>query len=65
MSTPDTTICGKDAAYRYTWPGRDESFICGEHSRKLREVADAMGLPLQLIPVLPEQAPGCQQRVSR
>ena len=58
------TICGKDAAYRYTWPGRDEAFICEDHSGKLRAVANAMGLPLQMIPVKPEQM-CCQQRVSR
>jgi hypothetical protein len=60
----DDTICGKDAAYRYTWPGRDESFICEEHSAKLRAVADAMGLHLQLVTVEPEGEP-CRQRVRR
>ena len=64
MSDDDLTICGQDAIYRYTWPGRDEAFICEKHSKKLRAVADAMGLHLQLIPVLPE-GPFCQQKVSR
>lgn len=45
--------CGKDAVYRYTWPGQNENFICQEHSEFLERVADAMGLPLQLIPMLP------------
>lgn len=56
------TTCGKAAAYRYTWPGRDESLICEEHSGKLRAVATAMGLHLQLIPVEDGE---CSQRVSR
>lgn len=43
--------CGRPAAYRYTWPGRDEDVICEEHSGQLRAVAVAMGLHLQLIPV--------------
>jgi hypothetical protein len=57
-------ICSADAAYRYTWPGRDESFICEEHSQKLIAVATAMGLHLQLIPMPPETT-CCMQKVSR
>ena len=60
----DLTICGQDAAYRYTWPGHNEAFICERHSEKLRAIADAMGLPLQLIQVPPEGM-FCQQKVSR
>lgn len=55
--------CEEPAAFRYTWPGRDESLICEEHVGKLRAVAAAMGLHLQLIPV--EQSAGnCSQIVS-
>jgi hypothetical protein len=43
--------CENKAKFRYTWPGEDESLICSGHSIKLRMVADAMGLPLQLVPV--------------
>lgn len=43
--------CSNPAAYRYTWPGRDEQTICKEHSEKLRAVSAAMGLHLQLIEV--------------
>lgn len=46
--------CGNDASFRFTWPGRDESFICLEHSIKLAHVASAMGLRLQIIPILPD-----------
>lgn len=61
---PKDTICGKDAVYRYTWPGRDESFICEQHSIALQNVAKAIGLYVQLIPVPPETM-CCEQKVSR
>jgi hypothetical protein len=41
--------CGERAAYRYTWPGKNESHVCELHSLKLLAVANAIGLPLQLI----------------
>lgn len=43
--------CGKKGTYRYTWPGNDESFACQEHAQKVRGIADAMGFPIQLIPL--------------
>ena len=43
--------CNNPAAYRFTWPGRDESFICYIHAPQLLRVAEAMGMPLQMIPV--------------
>lgn len=45
----DNEQCPCVASYRYTWPGRDEAFVCGEHVQKLRSVAAAMGLPLQIV----------------
>jgi hypothetical protein len=56
--------CEKDAAFRYTWPGRDESFICTDHAPKLKAVASAMGLPLQLIPIDDEGTVTWRQEVS-
>lgn len=41
--------CEAMPVYRFTWPGRDEAFICEVHALKLRSVASAMGLHLQLI----------------
>jgi hypothetical protein len=41
--------CPRLAAYRYTWPGRDEAFICAAHAYAIRRIAEAMGLPLQVI----------------
>lgn len=43
--------CPNYAAYRFTWPGQDESFICDAHASKLRRVAQAMGMYIQLIPL--------------
>lgn len=43
--------CPNEADFRYTWPGRDESWICVEHAPKLAGIASAMGLHLQLLPL--------------
>lgn len=43
--------CTQEAAYRYTWPGRDESYICDKCSAKLLAIATAMGFYVQLIPL--------------
>ena len=43
--------CGKKATHRFTWPGRNESFICEGHLLKLQHIADAMGMYIQIIPV--------------
>lgn len=45
--------CGALACFRYTWPGRDEAFVCLEHAVGLANVARAIGLHLQLIPINP------------
>jgi len=44
-------MCDNPARYRFTWPGKDEAVICDEHVDKLRSVASAIGLPLQIIPL--------------
>ena len=43
--------CPNEAAYKYTWPGQDESVICEEHVGKLRGIALAMGLYIQVRPL--------------
>lgn len=43
--------CAEPAAYRFTWAGQDESFICEKHVGKLRGVAAAMGYYVQVIPL--------------
>ena len=47
--------CDNDADYRYTWAGRDESFICEAHARWFRDTCEAMGYYCQLI-LLPKDA---------
>lgn len=43
--------CGCPARFRFTWPGRDEAGICELHAPKLKAVAEAIGMHLQLIPI--------------
>lgn len=52
--------CQEQALFRYTWPGRDESFICLEHAQQLQGLARAIGLYLQFIPLSGDE----QMRVS-
>ena len=47
-------MCNNLAKFRYTWPGKGEALICDDHARKLRGVAEAIGLPLQFIPIAGE-----------
>lgn len=54
--------CTEKAAYRYTWPGKNESFICEKHVSKLIMVANAMGFPLQVIPLENNQEEVCRQK---
>lgn len=44
-----TCGCGKPSIARFTWPGDVERGICPEHLPKLKAIARAMGLPLQVI----------------
>jgi len=50
-------IYSNEATHRFTWPGRSEAFICDRHVDQLQNVASAMGLTLQVIP-LDEPLPG-------
>ena len=43
--------CGKPAAFRFTWPGRDEAGICEGHAPALRNIASAIGCYVKLIPI--------------
>lgn len=62
-------ICGQHGAFRYTWPGKNESVCCVDHAQQLVGVAGAIGLHLQLIPIsyrvtdqIPDEFPTCQQK---
>lgn len=49
------TKCDQFPMYRYTWPGRDEAFICLEHAIQMQQVVQAMGHHLQMIPLKPDR----------
>lgn len=58
--------CSNEAAFRFTWPGRDESFICADHVPKLKAIAGAMGLPLSIVeldPAVERDHQMCRQQV--
>jgi len=43
--------CEEVPVVRYTWPGRDESYACIKHGLQIKGLAEALGFPLQLIPL--------------
>ena len=59
MSKNNEKRCNLPGAFRYTWPGREESFICLPHSGWLREVAANIDLQLQLIPIPAGEQSNC------
>lgn len=36
--------CEKDATLTYTWPGREQSFVCADHGQSVADVCAAIGL---------------------
>jgi len=54
MKTCHQKDCKELAIFRYTWPGQDEKFICLTHAEKVKGLANAIGLYIQLIVVEPE-----------
>tara|TARA_Y100000310_G_C20643172_1_gene795100 strand:- start:1694 stop:1864 length:171 start_codon:yes stop_codon:yes gene_type:complete len=56
-------MCEKVAKYRYTWPGRDEDFICDDHVDWLKQIANTMGLHLQVLPI-EESEIKCSQKTG-
>ncbi len=67
MTTKTAERCGELANIRYTWPGKDEVIACVNCAQKAANVANAIGLHLQLVPVTsrdvvdPLDWPICQQ----
>ena len=66
------SLCGEHAAFRYTWPGKDEAHICVNCAVRLQAVANAMGLYVQLIPLsygagdpIPTSFPTCSQHKAK
>jgi len=56
--------CPKPGAFKYTWPGRNESYICADHAEKLMAVASAMGLYLQIREVVEDEQWQCEQMIE-
>lgn len=59
--------CPNPPAFRYTWPGQDEKFICAIHGAAAVRVMQSMGMYLQLIPITiddltREPMPACSQK---
>jgi hypothetical protein len=54
-------MCENKASHRYTWPGKNESFICEEHLPELKAVAGAIGMYLQTIPLKDSVDTKCSQ----
>ena len=53
--------CKNKAAFRYTWPGKDESYVCNECAGGLKMLSGVMGCYLQMIPLGVEDVQ-CQQK---
>lgn len=49
-----TTTCEAAATRRFTWPGRDEQLACEPCAARARGVAAAIGLHLQVLPLVEE-----------
>lgn len=56
--------CQNPVAYRYTWPGKDEAYTCATHAHKLKSVANAIGLYVQLLPINEnDENKQCEQKI--
>ena len=53
--------CNNRAAYRYTWPGKDEDGICEDHVEQVRAAAAAMSFHLQILPLPSPDAANCKR----
>jgi hypothetical protein len=48
--------CDYPALFRFTWPDKDEAYACPMHAAAAIEIAKAVGLHLQVIPLVEEIA---------
>ena len=64
VETTKEKTCPNEAAFRYTWAGQDENFVCLEHAGWLKTVANAIAYHLQLIPIQPKQEISCRQIIK-
>lgn len=51
MAKCNQNDCENDACWKYTWPGKDESYSCLDCLIKVQTVAQAIGLHLQMRPM--------------
>lgn len=52
----ETNTCQGEAAFRFTWPGRNEMHVCARCAARAVGVAEAMGFDLECKP-LPSPKP--------
>jgi len=45
--------CKTIAIFRYTWPGKDETYCCVSHGARIAHVAQVLGFHLQMILIDP------------
>lgn len=60
--------CTNPATYRFTWPGKDENYVCTLDAIRLLNVSNALGMYLQLIPLAPDEMVNkscCQDRPEK
>lgn len=53
--------CKNPGAFKYMWPGRNEAYICAECVLKLRAIASAIGLYVQIREVPEDEQWQCEQ----
>ena len=41
--------CNNPPFFRFTWPGKDEDYICAIHALEMERVIKSMGLHVQFI----------------
>lgn len=46
--------CENEAAFKFTWPGKDEAGICANCLPMVRNLANAIGMYLQIRPLTVE-----------
>lgn len=56
--------CPNVGVYKYTWPGKNEALICELHVSQLRNIANTIGLHLQIRPVPEEEQWQCEQIIA-
>lgn len=57
--------CQNPGAFKFTWPGRNEAFICAECVEKLKSIAQAMGMYIQIRAIPEDEQWQCEQRANK